>query len=95
MSPNKSRAHVMISGRVQGVFFRAETQDMAQRLGLSGWVRNTRDRQVEAVFEGNNDAVGKMVQWCKKGPPAARVDHVDVDYSDYTGEFDSFSVRYR
>ncbi|MFO7984797.1 MAG: acylphosphatase [Desulfatiglandaceae bacterium] len=94
MSTNKSRAHVMISGRVQGVFFRAETRETAQSLDLSGWVRNTPDGRVEAVFEGNSDAVQKMVEWCKEGPPSARVEHVDVDYADYIGEFDSFSVRY-
>lgn len=85
---------MMISGRVQGVFFRAETRETARGLGLSGWVRNTRDGRVEAVFEGNRQDVEQMVRWCKKGPGAARVDHVDVDYGDYSGEFDSFSVRY-
>jgi len=94
MSTNKSRAHVMISGRVQGVFFRAETRETARSLGLSGWVRNTRDGRVEAVFEGDSKAVEEMVQWCNKGPAGARVEHVDVDYGEYTGEFGSFSVRY-
>lgn len=94
MSANKSRIHVMISGRVQGVFFRAETRETGLGLGLSGWVRNTRDGRVEAVFEGATDAVEKMLKWCKQGPPAARVDDVKVDYEAYTGEFDSFSVRY-
>ncbi|MDZ7700501.1 MAG: acylphosphatase [Deltaproteobacteria bacterium] len=94
MSTSKTSAHVMISGRVQGVFFRAETREKARRLGLTGWVRNTRDGRVEAVFEGDAHAVEKMLRWCEKGPPSSRVEKVDADYAQYTGEFDSFSVRY-
>jgi len=90
----KKRAHVFISGLVQGVFFRAETQTRARRLGVTGWVRNLWDGRVEAVFEGEEEAVERMVSWCHRGPPGARVENVEVTYEDYTGEYDTFSIRY-
>jgi acylphosphatase len=74
--PNLTRAHVYISGRVQGVAYRASTWEVADRLGLSGWVRNLPDGRVEAVFEGEPATVEKMIQWCHKGPPAALVQDV-------------------
>ncbi len=70
------RAHVYISGRVQGVFFRMSAAEEARRLGLSGWVRNRMDGRVEAVFEGEAQAVERMLQWCRQGPPHAHVDTV-------------------
>jgi acylphosphatase len=88
------RAHVLIKGRVQGVFFRAETRSQAYNLGLTGWVRNRWDGSVEAVFEGEDKKVQKMIAWCYKGPPAAVVENVEVKWGDYKGEFASFSVRY-
>ena len=90
----KIRAHVFISGRVQGVFFRAYTKDNADKLGVKGFVRNLRDGRVEAVFEGDEEAVKKMIAWCHHGPPAARVEKVDVKFEEYKGEFDSFEIRY-
>jgi acylphosphatase len=72
------RVRVRISGRVQGVFFRASCADRAEGLGLSGWVRNAPGGAVEAVFEGDAASVEAMVAWCREGPPYARVDHVDV-----------------
>lgn len=89
-----ARAHVVISGMVQGVFFRYETRMRAQSLGLSGWVMNRQDVSVEAVFEGPKDAVESIVRWCHKGPSGAVVDNVDVKWSPYTGEFKGFSVKY-
>ena len=86
--------HVMISGRVQGVFFRAETERMAKNLKLTGWVRNREDGRVEALFEGEDKAVDKMVDWCYSGPPGARVDNVIIDDEPYTGNYQSFRVRY-
>ena len=88
------RAHAIIEGRVQGVFFRHYTQETALRLGLKGWVRNRRDGTVEAVFEGDREDVHKMIKWCHKGPPSARVAKVNVTWEVYTGEFDDFSVAY-
>lgn len=91
---SKTRAHVFIEGRVQGVFFRSTTRRRAQSLGVTGWVRNLFDGRVEAVFEGAENAVRQMVQFAREGPPGAQVTNVDVEYSEYTGEFDAFSVRY-
>lgn len=87
------RAHVWISGRVQGVFFRAWVMDSARRLGLAGWVRNLFDGRVEAVFEGAPETVDRMVQWCHDGPDHARVDTVLDDYSEPAQGLASFEVR--
>mgnify|MGYP000433295461 CR=1 FL=1 len=90
----KVRAHVYISGRVQGVFFRAWTEDEAIKRDLTGWVRNLADGRVEAVFEGDKEAVEDMVKQCWKGPPGARVKNVEVYWEPYTGEFNGFKVIY-
>jgi acylphosphatase len=90
----KGRVHVIISGYVHGVFYRASTQEMAVRLGLKGWVRNLPNGDVEAVFEGSLDKLRNAVQWCCEGPPGARVDKVDEKWLDYSGEFSGFNVRY-
>ena len=76
---------VRVTGLVQGVFFRAETQQEAYRLGVAGWVRNERDGSVAAHFEGDPDAVEAMVAWCREGPRRARVDGVDVHDAEPTG----------
>ena len=88
------RAHVIISGRVQGVFFRVETQRAAERFGVLGWVRNRPDGTVEAVFEGGQQAVDAVLAWCKEGPNLAVVDHVDLNWQEYTGEFERFDITY-
>jgi len=88
------RAHVYVSGRVQGVFFRSETQDEALRRNVTGWVRNLPDGRVEAVFEGEKEAVEKLIEFCKRGPPGARVTKVEVAWEPYTGEFKDFKIRY-
>jgi len=80
------RVHVFVSGRVQGVFFRAEAARKARELGLGGFARNTPDGRVEAVFEGDADAVDRMVEWCHEGPPLAAVDHVEVAGEDPRGD---------
>jgi len=90
----KTNVHVIISGRVQGVWFRASTKQKAEQLGLTGWVRNASDSNVEAIFEGEEDLVKKMIEWCHRGPPSAQVAHVEVKNQDPTNSFDSFSVRY-
>ncbi len=87
------RAHVWISGRVQGVFFRASTVDEAVARGVDGWVRNSSDGRVEAVCEGEKSAVEAMIAWCRKGPPAARVSSVEVVWGEPKGEA-SFTVRH-
>lgn len=86
------RAHVFVSGRVQGVFYRANTQKQARRLGVSGWVRNLPDGRVEAVFEGADQAVDAMVRWCHQGSSAARVDNVDATWTAPEG-VSGFEVR--
>lgn len=91
---NKVRAHAVISGRVQGVFFRLETKHAADGFGVFGWVRNKRDRTVEAVFEDSEKSVMSILKWCKKGPPMAKVTNVDVRWEDYKGEFSSFEITY-
>ena len=90
----KARAHVIISGRVQGVFFRVETRRAAERIGVSGWVRNLPDGNVEALFEGSRDRIEEVIQWCHQGAPASRVSHVDLEWGTYTGEFDGFDITY-
>lgn len=88
----KVRSHVFFEGLVQGVFFRANTKKCADALGLSGWVRNTRDGRVEAVFEGEEDSVLQAVDWCATRQPYAKVDSKEVKMSEATGEFETFSV---
>ena len=88
------RAHVLVGGRVQGVFFRFETRRLARRLGITGWVRNRRDGQVESVFEGEREVVERMVEFCRHGPSGARVTNVEVTWEAPTGEFEGFSVHY-
>ncbi len=90
----KVRAHVFVSGRVQGVFFRSETRHEARLRGVTGWVRNLPDGRVEAVFEGEEEAVKELIEFCRRGPPGARVVKVDVKWENYTGEFRSFEIRY-
>ena len=90
----KARLHVLIEGRVQGVFFRASTRDEAQARGLGGWVRNRPDGRVEAVFEGDRPVVENMLAWCRKGPPYAYVDRVEAEWPAYVGDQTDFRVVY-
>jgi acylphosphatase len=92
MGDDRTRAHVLVSGRVQGVYFRATTRDEAHDAGVDGWVRNLDDGRVEATFEGPKDAVESMVEWCHEGSPAASVERVEVEYGDPEGE-DGFRIR--
>lgn len=89
---DETRAHVFVTGRVQGVYYRANTRDAAREAGVDGWVRNLPDGRVEAVFEGPEDAVEGMVEWCRTGSPAAEVDDVEVEYGGPEG-MDGFEVR--
>ena len=82
----QTRAHVYVSGKVQGVYFRATTRDTAREHGVDGWVRNLDDGRVEAVFEGEEGAVETMVEWCHTGSPRAEVDEVAVEYDEPQGE---------
>ncbi|RJP64320.1 MAG: acylphosphatase [Candidatus Abyssobacteria bacterium SURF_17] len=88
------RVRAIVEGRVQGVFFRYTTCEEADKLGVNGWVMNRRDGNVELVAEGTQEAVGALIQWCHHGPPGARVMSVKTTNESYTGEFQSFDVRY-
>jgi acylphosphatase len=88
------RAHVFVSGRVQGVFYRSTARSEAKARGLVGWVRNLSDGRVEAVFEGESDSVKNMLKWCRQGPENAFVEGLDVSWEKPTGEFKTFDMRY-
>ncbi len=90
---DRARVHVLVSGIVQGVAFRAHTVDEARRLGLSGWVRNLADGRVEVEAEGDRAALEKLVGFCRRGPPAAQVDDVEVTWSAFAGTLGPFGAR--
>ena len=90
----KKRLHLIIKGRVQGVFYRASTRDAAVKLKLKGWVRNMPDGSVEALFEGDDEALVKVLKWCRNGPPGAYVSKIEERWDEFTGEFDLFDIRY-
>ena len=92
MSP-PVRATIVIAGKVQGVFYRATAMEEAQRLGLSGFVKNLPDGAVEAIVEGAAAAVEQFVAWCKIGPPAARVEELQVRFAPARGEFRTFTIE--
>jgi acylphosphatase len=89
----KVRTHILVSGRVQGVFFRVETRYKAMKRNVAGWVRNTSGGRVEAIFEGEREDVEKLIEFCKRGPSGARVAKVDVQWEEYSGEFKDFKIR--
>ena len=89
-----ARAHVIVSGLVQGVFFRANTRDRARNLGLKGWVKNRSDGKVEALFEGEEGAVKSIIEFCKQGPQSAIVEKVEVKWEKYEGEYKDFTIKY-
>lgn len=90
----EKRAHVFVSGRVQGVFFRDHTQRWASSLGLTGWVRNLYDGRVEVVVEGERDKIEGLIAKLKQGPPMADVTNVDISWEDSKGEFDGFRITW-
>lgn len=90
----KIRCHVFVSGLVQGVFFRSTTEEIANLLGLKGWVKNTKDGKVELLIEGEKEKIEEMIKWLHKGPPLARVEKVDIEWQEFKGEFNEFKIRY-
>jgi len=90
----RSRAHIYVSGNVQGVFYRYETKKHAELHGVNGWARNLPDGRVEALFEGKKDRVDKLIEFCSRGPPGATVTDVEVTWETYTGEFRDFKIHY-
>jgi len=87
------RQHVIVKGRVQGVWFRASMQEQALQYGVTGWVRNLQNGNVEAIFEGDDETVQQLILWCHQGPSLARVDQVIVTQEKYIGEFYTFSKK--
>ncbi|HEX8947627.1 MAG TPA: acylphosphatase [Dissulfurispiraceae bacterium] len=90
----RARAHLFISGRVQGVYYRGFTMEVAESLKLTGWAKNLPDRRVEVVFEGERDAIEKAIAKCYEGPPAARVADIDISWEEACEGFKGFSIRY-
>jgi acylphosphatase len=88
------RAHLYISGIVQGVFFRANTENVARSLSLAGWVRNLPDGRVEVVAEGPQDRMNQFIEWCHRGPPAASVERVEIEWETPTRELETFKTWY-
>jgi acylphosphatase len=88
----RTRVHVIISGRVQGVWYRASTKQKAEELGVSGWVKNTGDGNVEAEFEGDESAVHAMIAWCRRGPPLAKVADVKIVSRSVGGTCQGFAI---
>jgi acylphosphatase len=88
----QKRIHLVVRGRVQGVYFRASTQREAKRLGLTGWVKNRPDGGVEIVAEGEEDQVKDLLAWAQHGPSTARVEKIDTRWRSYTGEFSEFRI---
>ena len=89
----KTRAYVFIKGKVQGVYFRQNTKQVATEHRVTGWVCNLPDGRVEAVFEGDKTDVNDVIKWCHVGPTNSRVDDVDVRFEKYSGEFASFTIN--
>ena len=89
----QKRAHIFVSGRVQGVFFRYTTYRRARQLGLTGWVRNLSDGRVEAVFEGEETALQEMLSWAKHGPAFAKVEDLKITFEEHCSEFSAFEIR--
>ena len=88
------RAHILVAGRVQGVFFRDHTRKGAISLDLTGWVRNLRDGRVEALAEGDKDKIDELISRLEEGPPLSQVDRVDVKWEEYKGEFEDFRITW-
>jgi acylphosphatase len=89
-----ARAHLFIEGRVQGVFYRAFTRNVAAKLGLCGWVKNLYDGRVEAVFEGDRALIEQAVQQLRMGPPGAQVSDIDTKWEESSGGEKGFEIRY-
>lgn len=89
-----ARVHLLISGRVQGVFYRANARSFASELGLKGWVRNLQDGRVEVIAEGRKNALDRLIEFCRKGPEGSEIENVDIKWEKPSNEFTSFDVRF-
>ncbi|TEB05344.1 Acylphosphatase [Pelotomaculum schinkii] len=90
--PQAVRAHLIVTGLVQGVYYRATARQEARTLNITGWVKNRTDGAVEAVIEGDRVKVLKFIDWCRQGPPASQVRGVQVEWGDFRGEYQDFSI---
>ncbi len=90
----KIKVYVIIYGKVQGVWFRYNTKNKANELGLYGWVKNIDDDKVEAVFEGEEQKIYSIIEWCSKGPPKAKVNKIEIFKKKYEKEYNNFSIIY-
>lgn len=90
---DEKRLHLIIQGKVQGVFFRASTKDKATELGLTGFVKNKEDGTVQVVAEGNKNQLQLLSDWCHIGPDRSTVDRVKIDWLAYSGEFEEFTIN--
>ena len=88
----RKKVHLFIAGRVQGVCYRAAGVEEAQKMGLCGWIRNLPDGRVEVVAEGNTARVEALLDWCRQGPPTARVQSVEVTWEDFRGDLPDFRI---
>ncbi len=88
-----ARIHLLISGDVQGVFFRAATRRMASEIGVTGWVRNTPTGMVEVVAEGRKPQLDRLIEFCRSGPQGAKVDEIEIAWEKFRDEFSDFSVK--
>ncbi len=86
------RKHIFVSGRVQGVYYRVFVRETAWETGVKGWVRNRRDGRVEAIMEGEPDAIDEAIRRCRQGPPGAFIEKIDIDVEPFTGEFNDFKI---
>jgi len=91
----KARAHIKVTGRVQGVYYRSTAKEVAVEKRLTGWVRNLPDGSVEIVVEGEKEKIEEFIKWCWKGPPLAIVKNLEVKWEEYKNEFNNFEVRYK
>ena len=90
----QQRVHILISGKVQGVFFRQALKVVAKKNNVMGWVRNLTDKRVEATLEGYNKSVNLVIEWARIGPANSRVDNIEVNNEEFKNEFSAFEVLY-
>ena len=90
----KIRAHIVVRGKVQGVYFRQNAQRICNEYGVTGWVLNVDDCSVEAILEGDNNSVKDAISWFRVGPPDAHVEKIELSYDRYSGEFEDFKISY-
>ena len=91
---NQKRVHILVSGKVQGVFFRQALKVIAKKNNVFGWVRNLTDKRVEAILEGDNKSVNSVIEWTRIGPANSHVDGIEVSNEEFKNEFSTFEVLY-